>query len=320
MDQARAGPPDARTWLRRPTDALANASIGTVPILWQYGDTPGTRPAIDPATLLDEFARLGFEGTQLADVFPEGPELRAMLAERTLRLAEVYVALPAAADGLLPEAQAIGRERLRLLREGGGEVLCVALDGSPERDLWTARASRPTAPRFTDAAWDGLTAYLDDLAAATIEAGAHLAFHPHVGTYVETPAEVDRLVASTDPERVGICLDVGHYTVGGGDPVAALENLGDRVTHVHLKDVDPDVHASLRNGVLDGVAAATRLRVFTELGSGSLDVMGILRVLDDRGYAGWLMVEQDSSWQPPSEAAAIGRRVLSHALRIIGSH
>ncbi len=319
MTNARTAAPDTRTWLRRPTDALPKASIGTVPILWQYGDGPGTAAAVDPATLLDEFARLGFEGTQLADSFPSGASLRTMLAERGLRLAEVYVALPAGAGGLRPEAAAIGRERLRLLREGGGEVLCVALDGSPERDRWTARAASPEAPRLTARAWRELAAFLDALAEETIAAGARFAFHPHGGTFVETPDEVERLVASTNPETVGLCLDVGHYTVGGGDPVAALETFGDRVSHVHLKDVDPAVHGQLREGAIDGFDAATRVRIFTELGSGSLDLMAILRVLETRGYAGWLMVEQDSSWPPPSEAAAIGRRVLAHALRVIGS-
>ena len=148
--------------------------------------------------------------------------------------------------GSAPDALAIGRERLRLLREGGGDVLCVALDGSPDRDAWAGRA-RPT----TDAALHrrGLArsspTVLHALADETIAAGHRLAFHPHAGTYVETPAEVDRLVATTDPARVGICLDVGHYLVGGGDPVDALERLGERVTHVHLKDVDPPVLARL---------------------------------------------------------------------------
>ena len=89
---------------------------------------------------------------------------------------------------------------------------------------------------------------LHALGTATRAAGRRMAFHPHVGTYVETPAEVDRLVESTDPDLVPICLDVGHYLVGGGDPVAALRTLGERVTHVHLKDVDPDVLAGLAIG------------------------------------------------------------------------
>ena len=122
-------------------------------------------------------------------------------------------------DGLGADALAIGRERLRLLVEGDGDVLCVALDGSPDRDAAAGRADSDGTPRLTDAAWQELAEVLHTLADETIAAGRRLAFHPHAGTYVETPAEVDRLVTSTDPARVGICLDVGHYIVGGGDPV-----------------------------------------------------------------------------------------------------
>ncbi len=315
----RSSVPDARAWLRRPTDALPAASIGTVPILWQYRDDGDTSRTPDATTILNEIARLGYEGTQLGTGFPAGEALHATLTDRSLRLAEVYAALPATADGLAPEALAIARERLRLLQDGGGEVLCVALDGSPERDAWTARAASDAAPRLSDAAWQDLAETLNRLADETVAAGHRLAFHPHSGTFVETPKEVERLVDLTNPATVGLCLDVGHYTVGGGDPVAALKALGERVTHVHLKDVDPVVLARLSRGELDGFEAATAQRVFTELGSGALDLVGCLRVLDARAYAGWLMVEQDSSWAPPSEAAAIGRRVLAHALRRIGN-
>jgi inosose dehydratase len=148
--------------------------------------------------------------------------------------------------------------------------------------------------------------------------GHRTAFHPHAGTFVETPAEVDRFAAATDPDLVGICLDVGHITVGGGDPVAALASLGERVTHVHLKDVDPAVLARLRSGELAGFGAAIRERLFTELGAGILDLDGIIAALAARDYDGWLMVEQDSAWGPPSESAAIGRRVLATALRGAG--
>ena len=123
----------------------------------------------------------------------------------------------------------------------------------------------------------------------------------------------------TDPTRVGVCLDVGHYLVGGGDPVEALIRLGERVTHVHLKDVDPVVLEGLASGGVASFSEAVRARLFTELGAGALDLPGCLRALAGRGYAGWLMVEQDSSWPPPSEAAAIGRRVLAHTLATIGS-
>ena len=310
--------PDLRSSLRRPGDALPGASIGTVPILWNNVDLAELRHGTDALTILDEIARTGFEGTQLGIGFPEGDALRDALAERHLRLAEVYLSIPATVDGPTPDALAIGRERLRLLHDGGGEVLVMALDISPGRDETAGRAAAPGTPVLTDAGWHALVDLVNGLAREVVAAGLRAAFHPHCGTFIETPAEVDRLVAGLDPNIIGICLDVAHYTVGGGDPVAALRDLGDRVTHIHLKDVDSVVLDGLRAGSIPGQNAAVRARLFTELGSGVVDLDGVLAAAADRDYDGWLMVEQDSTWGPPSESAAIGRRVLAAALRRLG--
>jgi inosose dehydratase len=307
--------PDLRATLRRPGDALPHASIGTVPILWNNVDDEELRHGTDAATILDEMARIGYEGTQLGIGFPEGEALRAELRQRGLRLAEVYVSIPCTVDGPTADAREAVFERLRLHRAGGGEVLCVALDGSPDRDARAGRAADPGTPVLTDAGWEALLNLLHELA----REARGIAFHPHAGTYIETPAEVERLVASTDPDLVTICLDIGHYTVGGGDPVETLRSLGERVTHLHLKDVDAAVLARLRAGELAGFGHAIRERLFTELGAGVLDVDGVISVLVERDYAGWLMVEQDSSWGPPSESAAIGRRVLASALHRHGT-
>ena len=311
---------DLRRTLRRPGDALPDASIGTVPILWNNVDIEELRHGTDAVTLLDEIARTGYEGTQLGIGFPSGPVLRDELAARDLRLAEVYASLSATVDGPTADAAADARERLDLLVEGGGEVLCVALDGSPDRDRTAGRAGAPGTPVLTDAGWSRLADLLHDLGRATRDAGHRMAFHPHAGTYVETPNEVARLTELTDAGLVPLCLDVGHYTVGGGDPVEALRTYGERVTHVHLKDVDRNVLRGLGDGSVPGFGAGIRARLFTELGAGVLDLDGIVEALAERAYAGWLMVEQDSCWGPPSESAAIGRRVLAEALRRAGTH
>jgi inosose dehydratase len=318
MTQLAPVAPDLRRTLRRPGDALPGASIGTVPILWNNVDIVELRLGTDAATLLDEIARTGYEGTQHGLGFPPGDELRPALAGRGLRLAEVYASISATVDGPTDAAAAEARERLDILVDGDGEVLCVALDGSADRGRTAGRASGPGTPVLTGAGWRRLADLLHDLGRATRDAGRRMAFHPHAGTYVETPEEVERLTELTDPELVPLCLDVGHYTVGRGDPVEALRTYGERVTHVHLKDVSAEVLAGLRDGSVAGFGDAIRARLFTELGAGVLDLDGLLGVLIERGYSGWLMVEQDSCWGPPSESAAIGRRVLGAALRRLG--
>jgi inosose dehydratase len=298
---------------------LAGASIGTVPILWNNVDIAELRHGTDAKAILDDIARTGYDGCQLGLGFPEGDELWATLAARELRLAEVYASIPATVDGPTASALAEVRGRLRLLVAGGGEVFCVALDGSPGRNEAAGHATDADTPQMSDAGWDGLIGLLRTVAAETRAAGARIAFHPHAGTFVETPAEVERLAASVAPDELPFCLDVGHCLVGGGDPVAALRRFGERVSHVHLKDVDPVVLGRLRSREIVSFGDAVRQRLFTELGSGALDLDGVLGVLAERQYRGWLMVEQDSGWPPPAESAAIGRRVLAAAIRRQGT-
>jgi len=142
-----------------------------------------------------------------------------------------------------------------------------------------------------------------------------IAFHPHTATWVESPDEVEALAARLPETGAGLCLDVGHYLVGGGEPARAIRHYGTLVTHVHLKDVDASVLACLRSREIAGFGAAVRERIFTELGNGALDLHGVLTTLDAVNYSGWLMVEQDSSWLAPAEAAVVGGRVLRYALR-----
>jgi len=292
---------------------LHEAPIGCVPIVWNNADLFDLAPETGAGTVLDEIARIGFAGTQFGRGFPEGDVLRGELARRDLRFAELYSALPAGPDGLAPDAAQCARADLARLVAGGGEVLVVALDGGGERDAWSGRVTNG-APRWPAAAYDRLAALLGELTAAASD-GVRVAFHPHTATWIEAPDEVELLAARLPGTGAGICLDVGHYLVGGGNPVEAIGRYRDLVTHVHIKDVDPDVLARLRAGELDGFSAAVRRRIFTEPGNGALDLDGVVAALDRIGFAGWLMVEQDSSWLPPSEAAAIGNRVLRYALR-----
>jgi inosose dehydratase len=145
------------------------------------------------------------------------------------------------------------------------------------------------------------------------ERGVEVSFHPHTGSYVEAPWEIERLLELTDAD---IVLDTGHVTLGGGDAVQALADWRARVNHVHVKD--------LRMDVLNGVIAdradmpeAWRRGIFCELAAGDVDLPAFFASLRQSDYSGWLVVEQD--WVPapgddvaaPAEAQARNRRWLT---------
>lgn len=293
--------------------SLHDAPIGYVPIVWNNADLFDLAPETAAATVLDEIARLGYAGTQFGRGFPEGEELRATLGERGLRYAELYSALGAGPGGLADHAHEVAHGDLERLVAGGGEVLVVAIDGGGVRDAWSGRVA-DGAPRWPASAFDDLADLLGGLAAAAPDC-VTVAFHPHTATWIEAPDEVDELARRLTDTGASLCLDVGHHLVGGGDPVEAIRRHGALISHVHLKDVDPAVLARLRSGEIDGFGNAVRERIFTELGNGALYLRGVLRELDGIGYEGWMMVEQDSSWLEPGEAAAVGRRILDFALQ-----
>jgi inosose dehydratase len=293
--------------------SIADAPIGAVPIVWNNADLFDLAPETAAAGVLDDIARLGYAGTQFGRGFPDGDGLRSLLGERGLRLAELYSALDAGPDGLAKDAAAVARRDLDRLVAAGGEVLVVAVHGGGERDAWSGRVA-DGAPQWKAAAFEELAELLGELAAAAPD-GVRVAFHPHTATWVEAPDEVQALASRLPDTGAGLCLDVGHYLVGGGEPARAIRRYGSLVTHVHLKDVDPAVLARLRTRQIDSFSTAVRERIFTELGNGALDLHGVLTTLDAVDFDGWLMVEQDSSWLPPAEAAAVGLRVLRYALR-----
>jgi inosose dehydratase len=144
------------------------------------------------------------------------------------------------------------------------------------------------------------------------EAGVRVVIHQHLGTLIESMDEVRRLLDATDPDLVGVCLDTGHWTFGtGGDPVAAVRELGGRIWHVHFKDCDPEVMARSRLEGWDGLTS-TANGVFCELGTGCVDFPGVLSGLQDVGYAGWIVVEQDvlPGMGEPRESALRNREYL----------
>ena len=169
-------------------------------------------------------------------------------------------------------------------------------------------------PQFAnDAQWQAYARRLDAFGQHLLETyGIKLAYHHHMGAYVESPADVDRLMALTDPAKVFLLFDTGHaYFGGAADPVELLKRHVKRVVHVHCKDVRQPVIAQARNdgwSFLDGVINGT----FTVPGDGSIDYASVLKTLKGAGYEGWLVVEaeQDPAVAPSYPYAQKGYQTL----------
>ena len=199
----------------------------------------------------------------------------------------------------------------RRLHATGGRLLIAAEAGDDRRRGEAGHVDESRG--LTDAEWASLARGLHDLADAIAPWGMRVVFHNHVGTYVETPAETARLLDETDPAKVGWCLDIGHLAYGGGDALAMLPAYGDRVAHVHLKDVDGAVLAAAKAGAWSFGQALTSW-IFPALGQGIARVPEVVATLLARGYDGWFVLEQDTTPDDPKAVARANRLYLEGLL------
>jgi inosose dehydratase len=263
--------------------------------------------------VLDEMVLAGYHGTELGDwgFLPTAPAaLREALDSRGLALLAAFVPVAltrrdAHAGGVRDALQVA-----RLLAEvGGSECFVVLADDNGTDPARTRAAGRVTrAERASDDARAAIAEGANAVARAVrSQTGLRTVFHHHAAGFVETPAEVAELLERTDPEVIGLCLDTGHWTFGGGDPVRALREHEGRVWHVHFKDCDRSV--SRYEDYFDALGQG----VFCELGAGDVDFPAVLAELERQGYDRWIVVEQDvlPGLGSPLESARRNRAYLT---------
>ncbi|MDR1676169.1 MAG: sugar phosphate isomerase/epimerase [Tannerella sp.] len=166
--------------------------------------------------------------------------------------------------------------------------------GPPGRNVENiGEAIRATAP------------VLNELGRIANGAGIRLGLHPHVNTIVETPDEIDLIMELTDPQQVSLAPDTGHIRLGGGNALDIIRKYRDRLSYFHLKD---------SAGEFQRPHFGPNLR---ELGQGEIDFPGIMALLKEAGFSGWLNVEQDYTFTTPAESAAISANYIRHTLKPI---
>lgn len=291
---------------------------GTNPIAWSNDDDRSLGAHISLEQCLDETASIGFDGIEKGHKFPtDAAGLKAVLEPRGLRFVSGWHSLNLL-ENTIEEEKAAMQPALDLLKAMGCSVIIVcetsnAIHGADDKAL----ADRPVLPADK---WATFGAGVEALAEFAASQGIALVYHHHMGTIVESEAEIDLLMARTGP-HTRLLLDTGHCFFAGGDPLAVAKRYMGRVSHIHAKNVRPAIRDQVygeRLSFLEGV----RRGVFTVPGDaeGGVDFAPVLKVAAEHGYSGWLVIEaeQDPDVRNPFEYQSLGLKSLKAFARDAG--
>jgi inosose dehydratase len=272
--------------------------IANAPCSWGALEFDLDQKPLEYQQVLDEMVESGYAGTELGDwgFMPTNPsELKNILLGKNLELLGAFI--PVALNDLNAHDDGISRalKTADLMFEAGHQNAFIVLadnNGSvPER---TKNAGRiKPGMGLNEEEWEIFAEGSMKIADAVYENfGMRTVFHHHCAGYVETPEEIDKLMSMTDPHLLGLCLDTGHYSFGGGDPAEGLKTYHDRIWHVHFKDYDDKTGKRSADKGWDYFESVGH-GVFCELGKGIVNFKHIVDMLVEKGYKGWIVVEQD---------------------------
>jgi len=289
---------------------MSRILIGCVPITWKN---------VPQDQVLREIAEAGYEGV------PAGPR-KDMSTQEVLNDLAGYGLKPAptymGGDLWKPEAQAPAVEQAsriaKFSREAGVTELYVSAGGSRtfvgSRGLNRMQVAGRVQPEdsMSDAEFTQLTETLNRAGEAALAEGVRLCYHNHCASVIETRDEIERMLSLVDRGLVFLGPDTGHMAWGGTDVVDFFREHVDSILTVHLKDIDPSVMAEGRQKEWD-YGVCREHGIYTELGRGFVDFPGMMKVLKDANYDGWLLAETDVTQLPTAmESAVISREYLKH--------
>lgn len=258
--------------------------IAGAPITWGVSEVAGWGHQMSPGRVLGEMAAIGLRATERGpDGFlpAQAGALRRTVERAGMTLVGGFVPAVLHVPSVLEsEVSRVGRHADVLSAAGASALVLAASTGS---------SGYETSRSLDDETWDALVAGLDAASEMARSHGLMASLHPHYGTVVAGPDDVDRVL---EVSRIPICLDTGHLAVGGADPVTVAAKAAERVVHVHLKDVSSELSERVRAGSL-GYQEAVAMRMYRPLGRGDLDVAGVVAALERAAYDGWYVLEQD---------------------------
>lgn len=285
--------------------------LGIAPIAWTNDDMPDLGKENTFEQCVSEMALAGYTGSEVGNKYPSDPVvLKKALDLRGIQICNQWFSSFLTTQPY-EETEKAFIAQVKFLQAMGSKIIGVSEQGhSVQGQLET--------PIFgckyimNDEEWDKVCTGLNKLGKIAKEYGITMTFHHHMGTVIQDPDEVERLMAGTDPEYVNLLFDSGHFTYCGADPLEMVQKYSSRIKHVHLKDVRPEVVEKVKAEKLSFLAGV-RMGAFTVPGDGCIDFDPIFKVLEDAGYEGYMVVEaeQDPAKANPLEYALKARKFIT---------
>ena len=272
------------------------ARVAAAPVSWGVSEVPGWGHQMSRQRVLAEMRELGLTATEFGpDGFlPADPSARKQLL-REYEIAGIGGFVPIVLhDAAVDPVPMVTRVADTFARAGASLLVLAAEYGREGYDGHAALSGDQ---------WRQLLANLNRAAAASIDCGVKAVLHPHAGTAIERPDHVQRVL---DSSEIPLCLDTGHYFIGGGSPASLASTAADRIAHVHLKDATSGLATEVRRGDL-GYTEGVRAGMYVPLGAGGAEIAATVEALESAGYRGWYVIEQDQQLEsePPQRAGPI---------------
>lgn len=285
--------------------------LGIAPIAWTNDDMPDLGSENTFEQCISEMALAGFTGCEVGNKYPRDdiPALKKALSLRNMQICNAWFSsflLTKPYD----EVEKDFTDHISFLKEMGARV--VGISEQSYSIQGTDKSVFKDKYIMNDDEWARLCDGVNRLGKVAKDMGIVLTYHHHMGTVVQTAAEIDRLMENTDPELFSLLYDSGHLAYYGEDYIGVLKKYASRVKHVHLKDIRPEVIDKVKRenlSFLEGV----RLGTFTVPGDGAIDFGPIFDILADSGYEGYVLVEaeQDPAKANPFEYALKARKYIA---------
>jgi hypothetical protein len=287
-----------------------NVKLGIAPIAWTNDDMPDLGSENTFEQCISEMALAGFTGCEVGNKYPRDEELlKRKLDIRGMSIAGAWFSAFLTTKPYEETKEAFIKHRDFLYNMGARIIVVSEQGGSIQGQMNTPVFEKK--PIFTEDEWKKLAEGLEKLGALANEKKMKIAYHHHMGTGVQTEAEVDKLMSLTDRNLVHLLYDTGHLAYSGDDYISVLKKYIDRIAHVHLKDIRQEVVDKVKKEHLSFLQGV-RLGTFTVPGDGSLDFSEVFKILEDAKYKGWFIVEaeQDPALANPFEYAVKARKFI----------